>query len=81
MTKTQAYRQRARKYLDQARKLPPGERRTSLVELAQLWHHLAQEHERGSLAEDHPASAVAPESGQPPVQQQQQIQSKKLKEK
>jgi hypothetical protein len=75
MTKTRAYRQRARKYLDEARKLPAGERRTNLVELAQLWHHLAQEEERGTFGN---RDRRSPPARSAPAQQQQQIQPKKV---
>ena len=79
MTKTQAYRQRARKYLEQARQLPPGERQTSLVELAQLWHRVAEEEERGTFAEG-AATAVAPKPGRPRHSTNSKSSQKKVEE-
>jgi hypothetical protein len=76
MTKVETYRRRARMYLDQARRAPSGERRTHLLELAQLWHHLAQEQEATKKPVEGTPPSVVSQPAHRPAQQQQQIQPK-----
>ena len=65
------YRRLARECLEIAHTFPAGERRTVLLQMAQVWQRLADEY----------ADSSAPllrsiESEQPVAQQQQQIQPK-----
>ena len=64
------YPRRARECLKIARTLPVGERRTVLLQLAQVWQRLADNHEDGA------AAPPAVEGARPVVQQQQQVQPK-----
>src|SRR5262249_2726268 len=65
------YRRLARECLEIAHTFPGGERRTVLLQMAQVWQRLADEYA------DTSAPLLRPiESEQPVVQQQQQIQPK-----
>ena len=63
-----------------SRPLRPGERQTSLVELAQLWHRVAEEEERGTFAEG-AATAVAPKPGRPRHSSNSKSAQKRLRRK
>ena len=65
------YRRLARECLEIAHTFPAGERRTVVLQMAQVWQRLADEYT------DSTAPLLRPlESEQPVVQQQQQIQPK-----
>src|SRR5262245_34906288 len=65
------YRRLARECLEVAHTFPAGERRTVLLQMAQVWQRLADEYA------DTSAPLLRPiESEQPAMQQQQQIQPK-----
>jgi hypothetical protein len=65
------YRRLARECLEIAHTFPAGERRTVLLQMAQVWQRLADEYADSS------APLLRPiESEQPVMQQQQQIQPK-----
>ena len=65
------YRRLARECLEIAHAFPAGERRTVLLQMAQVWQRLADEYADAS------APLLRPiESEQPAMQQQQQIQPK-----
>jgi hypothetical protein len=65
------YRRLARECLEVAHTFPAGERRTVLLQMAQVWQRLADEYA------DTSAPLLRPvESDQPATQQQQQIQPK-----
>jgi len=65
------YRRLARACLEVAHTFPGGERRTVLLQMAQVWQRLADEYA------DTSAPLLRPiESEQPTMQQQQQIQPK-----
>jgi hypothetical protein len=65
------YRRLARECLEIAHTFPAGERRTVLLQMAQVWQRLADEYADAS------APLLRPLEGeQPAMQQQQQIQPK-----
>jgi hypothetical protein len=65
------YRRLARECLEVAHTFPAGERRTVLLQMAQVWQRLGDEYA------DTSAPLLRPiESEQPATQQQQQIQPK-----
>jgi hypothetical protein len=65
------YRRLARECLEIAHTFPAGERRTVLLQMAQVWHRLADEYA------DNTAPLLRPLEGEQPVmQQQQQVQPK-----
>jgi len=61
----------ARECLEIAQTFPAGERRTVLLQMAQVWQRLAEEYADSSTPLFRPV-----ESEQPAMQQQQQIQPK-----
>ncbi len=65
------YRRLARECLEIAHTFPAGERRTVLLQMAQVWQRLADEYAGSSAPLFRPI-----ESEQPAMQQQQQIQPK-----
>ena len=65
------YRRLARECLEIAHTFPAGERRTVLLQMAQVWQRLADEYVDSSAPLLRPV-----ESEQPAMQQQQQIQPK-----
>ena len=65
------YRRLARECLEVAHTFPAGERRTVLLQMAQVWQRLADEYAHTSAPLLRPV-----ESEQPAMQQQQQIQPK-----
>jgi hypothetical protein len=65
------YRRLARECLEIAHTFPAGERRTVLLQMAQVWQRLAVEYADSSAPLFRPI-----ESEQPAMQQQQQIQPK-----
>jgi uncharacterized protein YciW len=65
------YRRLARECLEVAHTFPSGERRTVLLQMAQVWQRLADEYADTSAPLLRPS-----ESEQPAMQQQQQIQPK-----
>ena len=65
------YRRLARECLEIAQTFPAGERRTVLLQMAQVWQRLAEEYADSSAPLFRPI-----ESEQPAMQQQQQIQPK-----
>jgi hypothetical protein len=73
------YRRLAQESLEIARTFPDGERRTVLLQMAQVWLRLAQEQEGTEpldLGEGVSVPPAATEGGRPVVQQQQQVQPK-----
>jgi hypothetical protein len=65
------YRRLARECLEIAHTFPDGERRTVLLQMAQVWQRLADEYA------DNTAPLLRPLEGEQPVmQQQQQVQPK-----
>jgi hypothetical protein len=65
------YRRLARECLETAHTFPDGERRTVLLQMAQVWQRLADEYA------DNTAPLLRPLEGEQPVmQQQQQVQPK-----
>jgi len=65
------YRRLARECLEIAHTFPAGERRTVLLQMAQVWQRLADEYA------DNTAPLLRPLEGERPVmQQQQQVQPK-----
>jgi hypothetical protein len=65
------YRRLARECLEIAHTFPAGERRTVLLQMAQVWQRLADEYV------DNSAPLLRPLEGEQPVmQQQQQVQPK-----
>jgi hypothetical protein len=65
------YRRLARECLEIAHTFPAGERRTVLLQMAQVWQRLADEYA------DNTAPLLRPLEGEQPVmQQQQQVQPK-----
>jgi hypothetical protein len=75
MTSAEEYRRLARECLVAARSFPDGERRTTLLQMAQVWQRLADEQADATqpFVETPPRTT---EPAQPPAQQQQQIQPK-----
>jgi uncharacterized protein YciW len=65
------YRRLARECLEIAQTFPAGERRTVLLQMAQVWQRLAEEY-----ADSSTPLFRSTESEQPAMQQQQQIQPK-----
>ena len=65
------YRRLAGECLEVAQTLPIGERRSTLLQMAQVWQRLADDYAASTLS-------LAPALGaeRPAMQQQQQIQSK-----
>jgi hypothetical protein len=71
------YRRLAQECLEVARTFPDGERRTVLLQMAQVWLRLAQEqagNETLDLGEGVSAPPTATAGSRPVVQQQQQVQ-------
>jgi hypothetical protein len=73
-TKAEEYRRLAQECLETARSFPDGERRTTLLQMAQVWQRLADQQDQGSDLTEVPAPPPATE--QQSAQQQQQIQPK-----
>jgi hypothetical protein len=67
-TPAERYRRLSKESLEAARAFPPGEQRGALLQMAQVWQRLADQHEDSTP----PFSAGTGE--QPAVQQQQQVQ-------
>jgi hypothetical protein len=68
---TARYRRLARECLEVAHSFPAGERRTVLLQMAQVWQRLADDYPESSAPLSH---AFEPE--RPVIQQQQQVQPK-----
>jgi hypothetical protein len=68
---TARYRRLARECLEVAHTFPAGERRTVLLQMAQVWQRLAHDYPESSAPLSH---AFEPE--RPVIQQQQQVQPK-----
>jgi hypothetical protein len=65
------YRRLAQECWENAHTFPDGERRTALLQMAQVWQRLAVDHANST------APLVRPPEGQrPTMQQQQQVQPK-----
>lgn len=64
------YRRLARECLEAANTFAPGEQRDALIQMAQVWQRLADEHDDSTPPFSLSAAAVE----QPSIQQQQQIQ-------
>ena len=70
------YRRLARECLEIAHTFPAGERRTVLLQMAQVWQRLADEYA------DNTAPLLRPLEGEQPVmQQQQQVQQQQVQPK
>ena len=74
-SKAEGYRRLARECLEIAHTFPDGQRRTTLLQMAQVWQRLADEH--NPVPDLAPPPLPATEQIRPVVQQQQQIQPKK----
>ena len=70
------YRRLAQECSEMAHTFPAGERRTSLLEMAQVWQRLADEQDHASDLAEMPTPPPAAEPTRPIVQQQQQTQPK-----
>ena len=75
-SRTEEYRRLARECLESARTFPIGERRTTLLQMAQVWQRLAGEQNHAPDLDQVPAPPPAGEQIRPVVQQQQQVQPK-----
>jgi hypothetical protein len=68
-SRTEAYRRLAREYLEIGRTFPIGERRTTLLQMAQVWQRLADEQNHAPDLDQVPAPPPASEQIRPVVQQ------------
>jgi hypothetical protein len=65
---TARYQRLARQCLEVANTFGPGEQRTALLHMAEVWQRLANDYEQST------AALFQPNAGEPAMQQQQQIQ-------
>ena len=73
---SERYRRLAQECSEMAHIFPAGERRTSLLEMAQVWQRLADEQDHASDLAEVPTPPPAAEQIRPVAQQQQQTQPK-----
>ena len=75
-SQAERYRRLAQECSEMAHIFPAGERRTSLLEMAQVWQRLADEQDHASDLAEMPTPPPPAEPTRPIVQQQQQSQPK-----